>query len=114
MIQFSLDLLKSKGVTTVSLSDKTKIDCNGIKIDLSAMYFLKYGVTWYEKYFGFYPAARFQKSYEIAKKKRVELLDIDYISRQPCDFFDYETIEYAFQRMELVSFYNYEWVKKLV
>jgi len=111
MIHFSLDLLKLKGASNVSMSDKTKIDCNGVEIDLSSMYFLKYGVTWYEKYFGFYPAERFQESYETAKKKRIDLLDTYYISKQPCDYFDYKTTQQAFQIMGLVDFYRYEWVK---
>lgn len=113
MIEFSLNLLKSKGATTVSLSDKTKIDCNGIAVSLGPMYFLKYGMTWYEKYFGFQPASRFQESYSHAKKKRAEVLDIEYVSAQPCEYFDDKTIREAFRVMELVDFYNYEWVKKL-
>jgi hypothetical protein len=110
MIQFVLDFLRDKGVETISLMDNSHIECGDQQIDLSAMYFLKYGMTWYEKYFGFQPAQRFQDNYHRAKKARIEELNIPLIQKQPCDFFITPHIEDLFHHIGLRGFYNYEWV----
>ena len=111
MIQFGIDLAKTKGATQLSLTDKSTIDCEGLKIDLAGMYFLKYGMTWYEKYFGFKPAERFRKAYETAKDMRIQHLDIEKLKQQPCGYFTDETIQDLFAHIRFTSFYRFEWVK---
>lgn len=113
MVQFALDLLKQHGVTSVSLMDDSTVECEGHPLELAPMYFLKYGVTWYEKYFGFKPASRFTKSYESAKRLRKERFDTDMLSKQPCTFFTDEVVNDFFQQIGLVDFYKYEWIKEL-
>jgi hypothetical protein len=77
------------------------------------MYFLKYGVTWYEKYFGFEPESKYKKVYNDAKKSRIDLLDIGFVSTQPCDFFDFETLTEIFKYMRISGFSEIVWTKKL-
>lgn len=113
MIQFGLDLLKKKGATSVSIMDNSTIECNGQTIDLSAMYFLKHGMSWYEKYFGFQPAERFRTSYEKAKLMRTTHLDTKILKEQSCDFFTDDVIADLFHRIQLKNFYRYEWVLRL-
>jgi hypothetical protein len=113
MIQFGLRLLEKKGATHVSLMDNSTIDCNGQTVDLAAMYFLKYGMTWYEKYFGFKPAERFHRSYETAKRMRESRLDIEQLKEQPCDFFTDDVVQDLFRHIGLTDFYRYEWTLRL-
>ena len=113
MIEFSLELLKRSGATKVSLSDKSTIPCHGENIALGPMYFLKYGKTWYEKYFDFHPSQRFQRMYEEAKQTRDELLDTAALSQQPCEFFDFETTTEIFRHIGFVNFHSIEWEKDL-
>lgn len=111
MLEFSLDLLKSTGVKKVFLTDRSTIDCNGNDISLGRMYFLKHGMTWYERYFGFQPIEGVQDEYVLAKKNRIELLDVEYVSAQPCDFFDDKTMREIFRYIGLEGFSDIVWVK---
>ena len=113
MVQFALDYLRDNGATTVSLTDKSTIECNGVEVELGPMSFLKYGMTWYEKYFGFQPAPRFQKMYIEAKNRREQMLQTELLSTQPCDFYDFETINDIFAYIGFVNFHSIEWTRDL-
>jgi hypothetical protein len=113
MVDFCVHMLKQHGATSVSLSDNSSIDCNGTDIELGRMYFLKYGMTWYEKYFGFQPAERFAKAYENAKRQRKEKLDVKMLASQPCEFFTVDTVDSFFDDIQFKNFHRYEWVKDL-
>lgn len=113
MIQFGIDLARKEGASQVSIMDNSTIDCEGQKIDLPGMYFLKYGMTWYEKYFGFKPAERFQKSYAKAKDMREKLLDVKKLQEEKCDFFTDDTIQELLAIIRFTNFYKFEWILKL-
>ena len=109
MVRFAITYIKSKGAKEILLSDNSDILCNGKMISLGAMYFLKFGVTWYEKYFGFKPVERFAKTYESAKilQKQLNLQD------KPCDYFTDSVINHLLSKVELAIFYKIAWSKKL-
>jgi hypothetical protein len=87
MIKFALDLIKNAGAKSIQLDDDSTVKCNGKNIKLGPMYFLKYGVTWYEKYFGFQPLQN-KEIYKRAKdiQKTLGLED------KPCDYFTDEVV----------------------
>ena len=111
MIQFGIDLARKRGATQISLSDNSTIVCDGKKIDLGAMYFLKYGMTWYEKYFGFQPSERHRTAYENAKENRQRKLDIEKLKELPCSEFTDDFIDDMFDHIKLKIFHRIEWVK---
>lgn len=114
MIHIALDLLKEYGATSVALMDNSTVPCEGEDIDLGAMYFLKYGMAWYEKYFGFQPTERHRKAYEQAKEMRLRYLDTEKLKDLPCSYFTDEFIDDLFDHIKLKIFYRIEWVKHLV
>lgn len=113
MVNFTLDLLKKNGAKIVSLTDKSSIKCGTTDTRLGPMYFLKHGVTWYERYFGFKPEEKYSSKYQLMKKRREEMLDIDVLQSQPCEFFTNETIDEIFEYIGFVFFFTMNWVKKL-
>lgn len=113
MVDFSLALLKKTGATHVYLTDKSTINCNGDEIELGSMYFLKYGCTWYEKHFGFQPTSKFAKLYNQAKQKREKMLDTEFLSKQPCEFYTFDTVIEIFQHIGFVNFHSIAWVREL-
>jgi hypothetical protein len=87
MIHFAIETMKVHGAKRIHLTDESAIICeNGKKVLLGLMYFLKYGMTWYEKYFGFYPIGDRVSDYEDAKKKRLTM-DIAFLQKQSCEYF---------------------------
>jgi hypothetical protein len=114
MIQIGLDLLKEHGATSVAMTDTSNIPCEGKDINLGAMYFLKYGMTWYEKYFGFKPAERHRESYEKTKEMRKNYLDTEKLKDLPCSRFTDAFISDKFAHIEFTNFYIIEWIKPLV
>lgn len=113
MITFAIDLLKENGAKMIHLSDNSSIVCkDGTKIRLGPMYFLRNGVTWYEKYFGFEPDEKYVKMYENAKKKRLDLLDVKFLNLQKCEYFKDDIISELFQKIGL-QFQFISWVKHL-
>jgi hypothetical protein len=92
MLKFAFNLLRKEGVKTIQLSDRSSVMCGRQKIPLGFYYFLLHGKTWYERYFNFYPVT-YVKNYEKAKELREELLDIDVLKQQSCDFFTNERLE---------------------
>ena len=109
MINFAINYIKLKGAKEIQLSDNSDIPCNGKMVSLGAMYFLKFGVTWYEKYFGFKPTERYYKEYEAAKilQKNLNLQD------KPCDYFTDKIINELFIQLKMTYFYNIGWYKKI-
>jgi hypothetical protein len=113
MIQIGLDLLKEFGAKEVAMTDTSNIPCEGKDIGLGAMYFLKHGMTWYEKYFGFKPAERHRESYENAKKMRKKLLDIKTLKDLPCSHFTDKFIQDNFAKIGFTNFYIIQWIKQI-
>ena len=114
MMTFAIELLKTQGAKTFSLSDKSSIICgNGKKVNLGQMYFLKNGVTWYEKYFDFKPSGDDAVRYERVKSKRLELLDTAFLKAQPCEYFTKDVIEELFAKIGFTFFTDITWVKQL-
>lgn len=109
MIQIGLDLLKEHGATQVVMTDTSHIPCEGKHISLGAMYFLKYGMTWYEKYFGFKPAERHGEDYETAKLMRKKLLDIKTLKELQCSQFTDKFVSDMFKQIGFTNFYIIEW-----
>jgi hypothetical protein len=112
MIDFSLDLLRQQGVKIVQLSDASTIPCNGININLELMYFLKYGQTWYEKYFGFHPTLKYIAEYEKLKQRRLEL-DTDFLGKQPCEYFTDDVLQEALLKIGYNFLRNIVWEREL-
>jgi hypothetical protein len=109
MVNFAIKYIKSKGAKEIQLSDNSDIPCNGKMVSLGAMYFLKFGQTWYEKYFGFKPLERYSKLYESAKivQKQLNLQD------KPCDYFTDFVVNDLLSKINLGIFYKIGWSKKL-
>ena len=112
MVEFALDLLRQQDVKIVQLSDASTIQCNGVNINLELMYFLKYGQTWYEKYFGFHPTAKYAAEYEKLKRRRLEL-DIDFIEKQPCEYFTDDVLQETLLKIGYNFLRNIVWEKEL-
>lgn len=113
MIRFAFRLAKERGTTHIELMDDAKVMCKGKNMRLGPMYFLKYGMTWYEKYFGFQPREPYRKEYEDAKRRRLELLDPVFLSKQPCEYFDMKVVGELFRTIKLDHYYLMSWVKEL-
>ena len=113
MIQIGLDLLKEYGAASVAMTDTSNIPCEGKDISLGPMYFLKYGMTWYEKYFGFKPAERHRESYEKAKEMRKKHLNTEKLKELPCSYFTDEFVGKMFAHIGFTNFYIIEWIKPL-
>jgi len=109
LIQFAIDLLKSRGVNRIEMMDTSTVVCNGKKIQLAPMYFFKYGQTWYEKYFGFKPIPPYDTEYFEMKHNRIKYLDVEFLEKQPCDYFTREVIQDLMKRIGFVFFYNMGW-----
>jgi len=112
MIHFGLDLLKQQGAIKVQLTDKSRVRCGTSKVRLGLMYFLKYGQTWYEKYFGFYPSPEYIDQYEKLKNRRLEL-DIDFIAKQPCEYFTDDVLQDILSRIGYKFLQSIIWEKEL-
>lgn len=109
MVNFAIKYIKSKGAKEILLSDNSDVPCNGKTVRLGPMYFLKFGVTWYEKYFGFKPTEEYAKEYEMAKilQKQLNLQD------KPCDYFTNKVVDAIFNEIGMSFFYKIAWFKKL-
>lgn len=108
MMNFAFQLMKENGATTVQLTDKSTVLCNGKKIKLGLMYFFKYGKTWYETYFGFYPI-KHQERYEKAKEiqKTLNLKD------KPCEYFTDDVLQDLIDQTKFSFLTDISWEKKL-
>lgn len=87
MIDFMIELLRGHGATRVQLTDKSTVQCkDGHSVNLGLMHFIKYGMTWYEKYFGFRPIGNEVSTYEEAKQRRGRM-NISFLQEQSCEYF---------------------------
>ena len=114
MLDFAFRLAKQHGATHIELMDDAKVDCNGKKIDLSPMYFLKHGMTWYESKFGFQPRDEYKEEYAMMKEARKNL-DISFLQKQPCDYFTRSMVRDILRNLDgdRDVFYRTSWIKTL-
>jgi len=116
MLNFTFKMLKLLGVKSVHITDTAKTTCRGttVKVMLGPMYFLKHGMTWYEKYFGFVPSPRHVEDVRIIKESRLQTLDIPALESKPCEEF---TDDFIADQLGLLArgtrFQLVEWVKYL-
>jgi hypothetical protein len=108
MVKFALKIMKESGAKQVELTDKSTIQCNGIKIKLGLYYFYKYGQTWYEKHFGFQPL-KYKKEYENAKKIQKTL----GLENQPCTYFTDDILYQLGLKTGFTFLNDIPWVKYL-
>ena len=115
MLEFAFRLAKERGATHIELMDDGKIECKGSKIDLSSMYFLQHGMTWYEAKLGFHPREEYAEEYAEMKRHRVERLDVKMLKDQECDYFNRQTVKNLFRQLEgdRDVFYRLSWLKEL-
>lgn len=113
MIKFVLRLLQFKGVRSITLTDNSKFNCREIKVDLSVHYFIKYGMTWYEKNFGFKIAPKFEKEYEDAKQSRATNPSLSFLQSQPCDYYTPVQVAKIKEDYGINFFSKVYWVKRL-
>jgi hypothetical protein len=109
MVQFAIDFIKSKGAKEIQLSDKSSVMCNGHEIRLGPMYFFKFGQTWYEKYFGFKPTAKYREAYEGIKHK----LKSHGLYDKPCDYFTDDIIDKLLVKHNVAFFPYIIWSRTL-
>jgi hypothetical protein len=109
MVNFAIKFIKSKGAKEILLSDNSDVPCNGKTVRLGPMYFLKFGVTWYEKYFGFKPTEEYAKEYEMMKILQKQL----NVQDKPCDYFTNKVVDDLFNVIGMPFFYKIAWSKKL-
>lgn len=114
MLKFAFRLAKEHGATRIELMDDAKIDCNGKKIELSPMYFLQNGTTWYEAKFGFQPRQEYIEEYNTMKKNRT-LLDIAFLKKQTCDYFTRDVVRTLLRQIDGDKdvFYRSSWILTL-
>lgn len=112
MLQFAFDLAKREGATHIELMDDAKIDCDGKKIELSPMYFLQHGMTWYEAKFGFQPHEQYRDEYAEMKRNRDRLKGLD---QKTCSFFTRSNVKTLLREIEgdRDVFYKMSWILKL-
>jgi hypothetical protein len=112
MIEFALAVAKKMGAKVIQLQDESTIKCeSGEKIKLGPFYFIRHGVTWYEKYFGFKPTLEFKDEYKEAKKLRTRL-NLEDLKTRPCNYFTRKTTDTILRSLEL-SFHSIVWEKTL-
>lgn len=80
MIEFAFGLAKKYGATKIQLTDKLTFECDGKEVDLSMYSLFKYGKTWYENRFGFYPVGQRKEEFERMRAR------IPHMDKQ-CSFF---------------------------
>ena len=94
MIEFAFKVAKEYGVTKIQLTDKSTVDCNGVEADLALYNLFKYGKTWYERTFQFYPVGSRKDTFESIRSK---LPTLSY----PCDYFSRENSEKLYDTYNL-------------
>jgi len=113
MIIFALDFLKKRGVKKVQMDDRASVDCNGEKISLSLIHFFKYGETWYEDNFGFKPTSGYLDKYNMVKKNRNDLLDVDKLRNTPSADFNHKIIMVFVEKVDIEFYGSIVWEKTL-
>lgn len=108
MVNFALKVMKENGANRVELTDKSTIQCNGVKIKLGLYYFYKYGQTWYEKHFGFRPLT-YEKRYNDAKKIQKSL----GLEDKPCTYFTDDVLYELGLKTGFTFLTDISWVKDI-
>jgi hypothetical protein len=93
------DIVKKRGATTVY-----RVSTSNDVLD-----FFKYGQTWYEKYFGFQPEAKYTERYACAK----EIQKTIGLETKPCSYFTNDVLDDLLAETKLVFLYNVVWEKHL-
>ncbi len=108
LVQFALNKIREHGGKCVRVMDRLLIDQpENSKRILSLIYFIKYGMTWYEKHFGFQIDETHKKEHETSKELR------NTISfQEPYDYSNEQEMEYI-RRMELSTLFYAAWEKNL-
>lgn len=91
------------------LTDKSTFQCNGQKVNLSMYSFIRYGQTWYERKFGFYPTDH-ATEYEQVKRNRLKLPDLEDWKNKSCDSFTEPVVRDLMRRLD---FLPYAWIWEL-
>jgi hypothetical protein len=113
MFKDILKMLKVKGAVSVQLTDRSSVMCEGKKIRLGRMYFLKHGQTWYEKYFGFKPSEKYRVKYEKVKENRLKLLEIERLKQTKCVDFTEDMVDNLFRHIGFDFFGDIVWERTL-
>ena len=112
MLTFAFELAKSRGAKRIQLQDESTITCEtGETVKLGPFTFIRTGMTWYERHFGFKPLPEFQEEYAKAKQLR-KTLSIDDLREKPCSYFDRKTTAGILRQLEL-DFGDIVWEKSL-
>jgi hypothetical protein len=112
MLAAAFDIAKARGADRVQLHDESTITCeSGETIKLGAFSFIRTGMTWYEKHFGFKPLPEFQEEYDVAKQLR-KSLPLTELRGKPCSYFDRKTTARILRELDL-DFGEIVWEKSL-
>lgn len=112
MLAVAFDIAKSRGAERIQLQDESTITCDsGETIKLGPFSFIRTGMTWYEKHFGFKPLPEFQEEYDVAKHLRKQL-PLDDLRAKPCSYFDRKTTGRILRELDL-DFGDIVWEKSL-
>jgi hypothetical protein len=95
------------------MDDRASIDCNGEKNSLSLIHFFKYGETWYEDNFGFKPTSEYLDEYNMVKKNRNDLLDVDKLRNVPSAAFNHKSIMVFVEKVDFEFYGSIVWEKIL-
>lgn len=113
IVDFTISYIKSKGAVEVQFSDSVCVHRNIKDTHLGPLYFLKFGQTWYERYFGFKPTAEYAKKYEEAKIRQSALSISLNLQDKPCDYFTNEIVDELFYQLKISLFPYICWFKKV-
>jgi hypothetical protein len=95
------------------MDDRASIDCNGEENSLSLIHFFKYGETWYEDNFGFKPTSEYLDEYNMVKKNRNDLLDVDKLRNVPYTDFNHKSIMVFVEKVDFEFYGSIVWEKTL-
>jgi len=112
MLEFAFKLIKQQKQKTVQLTDASTFKCNGKNIRLGLYYFIKYGKTWYEQHFKFYPIT-YVEEYKEAKRLRDESKELEFWKTQPCDYFTDDVLLKIARELHLPPLPYIVWQKDL-
>ena len=106
MIEFAFKFAKRYGVEKIQLMDKSTFDCHGTEVDLAVHNLFKYGKTWYERCFDFYPTGKYADKFE---ELRSSIPRID----KPCTYFTKHIIDTLLPKYGINLIHSVSFEKKL-
>ena len=122
MVQFMLKQVKDKGISEITLEDRSTIKCsNGMEVNLAFFSFIRSGQTWYEKHFGFNLLDTIKaQQYIDAKQKLFEnrnpFISLDEykdLQKKPCEYFTKDIFEDLVKRLKISCIIYTTWCLKL-